>query len=87
MIAYFWQTERATTGHSVWHEGAGFEREQEIAGLRDWAFCVGFDAQDRVLRQATLMVTDGHSIKEEVTRWASNGERTPEREPPGPVWP
>jgi hypothetical protein len=43
---------------------------QEILGLADWAFCVQFDQQDRVLKMQTLHVTGTNSLSDAVLSWA-----------------
>ena len=71
VIAYFWQTDRGTKTHSAWTEGYGFGRvEEDFIGFREWAFCLRFDAQDRVVAMDTLMTGDGTPISEAVEHWA-----------------
>ncbi len=77
VIAYYWQTHRGEWSGSVWHEGVGFERETKIVGLWDWAFCLRFDPQDRVVTMETLKVNGNNSISEAVRRWAIGQDASP----------
>lgn len=77
VIAYYWQTQRGESSGPVWHEGIGFERESKILGLWDWAFCLRFDPQDRVVTMETLKVNGNNSISEAVKRWATGQDAVP----------
>jgi hypothetical protein len=72
VVAYTWQTERGATSFSPtfpWH-GWNEEPDQEILGLADWAFCIQFDQQDRVVKMQTLHVTGTNSLSDAVLSWA-----------------
>ena len=73
VVAYYWETHRGASDKSVWYPGAGFRREHEIYGLCDWAFCLRFDAHDRVVNKITLKAPGDDSITEVVKRWAKTG--------------
>ena len=73
VIAYYWETHRGAMDNYVWNPGAGFRQEHEIYGLCDWAFCLRFDAQDRVVNQITLKARGDDSISQVVKRWAETG--------------
>jgi hypothetical protein len=72
VVAYTWQTERGATAFNPGFPWYGWNREPdwEILGLADWAFCVQFDQQDRVLKVQTLHVTGTNSLSNAVLTWA-----------------
>jgi outer membrane protein assembly factor BamE (lipoprotein component of BamABCDE complex) len=66
LIAYFWETTGQLKASWYW-----FGRELGQVGPKQsqWAFCVAFDAAERVSRHATISIMNDETVCVAVLKW------------------